>query len=115
MKHFFQFFICLLLFATVSSAEYIVQPFKDKAFKFTKAGGEEEIKLFMTTFDNLSLNSDWCRGRGKASGVNNINLALRGLPGFDSKTAYKAAPHFYPRGNFTGGMGQRNRCRCKNC
>ena len=92
MKHFYRIFICLLIFSSVTAAEYIVQPFKDKALRFTKPGGGEEIKLFMTTFDHLTLNSDWSRGRGKASGVSNVNLALRGLPGFDTKTAYKAEP-----------------------
>ena len=92
MKHFYRIFICLLIFSSVTAAEYIIQPFKDKALRFTKPGGGEEIKLFMTTFDHLTLNSDWSRGRGKATGVSNVNLALRGLPGFDTKTAYKAEP-----------------------
>ena len=92
MKYFYTVFICMALFASASAAEYIVQPFKTKAQSFTKAGGDDEIKLFMSTFDHLTLNSDWCRGRGKAGGVKDINLALRGLIGFDSKPAYKAEP-----------------------
>ena len=80
------------LTGSLFSAEYKLLPFKQKVQAFTKAAGGEELKLFGVTFDNLTLHSDWSRGRGRAGGVKDINLALRGVQGFDTRNAYRAEP-----------------------
>ena len=64
-----------------------------KMRSFNKAGGwVDDIKLFHLTFDNLSLVSTYSFGKGKPMGVKDLNLALRGVRGFDTLNGYRAEP-----------------------
>ena len=90
-KHLF-LAVAALFAAAVPAVEYKTLSYKEKLQSFTKAAGFDDAKLFGVTFDKLHLNSDWCRGRGRAQGVKDINLALRGLRGFDTLGAYRAEP-----------------------
>jgi len=87
--------LCILpgLLTVAQASEYIEQTYTQKMRSFTQAGDfPDDAKLFGISFDHLHLNSDWSRGSGKPSGVNDINLALRGVIGFDTKNAYRAEP-----------------------
>ncbi|MBQ6472710.1 MAG: hypothetical protein IJJ33_12055 [Victivallales bacterium] len=87
--------LCVLtvLSTAAQATEYIEQSYTQKMRSFTKAGGfPDDAKLFGVSFEHLHLNSDWSRGSGTPTGVTDINLALRGVIGFDAKNAYKAEP-----------------------
>ena len=60
--------VAALLAAAVPAVEYKTLSYKEKLQRFTEAGGFDDAKLFGVTFDRLHLNSDWCRGRGRAQG-----------------------------------------------
>ena len=78
---------------SATAVEYHKRSHSEKMRSFTKAGGwKDNDKTFHLTFDNLTLNSTFAFGSGKAQGVSDINLALRGVPGFDTGNAYRAEP-----------------------